>query len=75
MASCGGVALPGRQRSRWKSAGFDVVEGVGADLRSVYVWRARPAAVIGGDDDSVLVAVVGLAWGWLVGVLFGRRGS
>ena len=49
-----------RCRHTWKSA-VDVVEGSVRILRSVYGWRARQRAVIGGDDDSVLVAVVGMA--------------
>jgi hypothetical protein len=34
-----------------------LAERVSADLRSIYVWRARPVAV-GVEDDSVLVALV-----------------
>jgi hypothetical protein len=48
------------QSHRAEISGLDVVEGVSADLRSVCVWQARPAVVIGVDDGAVLVAVVGL---------------
>jgi len=44
MVSCGGVAIPGRQRSRWNQR-FRCGWRVGADLRSVYGWRARQRAV------------------------------
>ena len=54
-----------RRRNTWPSAvevkisGLDVVDGsVRIYVRSM-VWRARQRAVRGGDEDSVLVAVVG----------------
>ena len=74
MVSCGAAAaIPGRQRSMGKISGFDVVDGsVRIYVRSMG-WRARQRAVRGADDEAVLVAVVGLASGWLVGVLGRRR--
>jgi hypothetical protein len=40
---------------------LDVVDGSMRIYGRVYGWRARQRAVIGDDEDSVLVAVVGLA--------------
>ena len=48
-----------------------MVEGSGR-IYVQYGWRARPAAVIGGDDDAVLVAVVGWRWGCFVSVPVGH---
>ena len=59
MVSCGGAANTWPSAVEAKISGFDVVDGSGADLRSVYGWRARQRAVRGDDEDSVLVAVVG----------------
>ena len=54
---------------------FDVVEG----SRRIYIHPMFGESGRGlsgaNDDDSVLVAVVGRAQAWLVGVLCGRRRS
>ena len=59
MVSCGGAAaIPGRQRSMGKISGFDVVDG---SVRIYVRSMVASPAVRGDDEDSVLVAVVGLA--------------
>jgi hypothetical protein len=66
---------PGGQWARWKSAVSMWLTGHGGSTLTLCLGESAEGLSGANDDNSVLVAVVGRASAWLVGVLCWRGGS